>query len=79
MVEDHIVEFIRQWKVGLGLLAEQGAESIHTVFNQLERTYSSMPNKVERLKSMVTEHHRQTHPSLIGRQPPPPQKRKKTD
>ena len=77
MVEDHILEFIHLWKVGLGLLAEQGAESIHATFNTLERTYCNMPNRLDRLKSMVTEHYRQTHPRVIGRQPPPPQKRKK--
>ncbi len=38
MVEDHIVDFIRRWRVGLGMLGEQGAESIHARFNQLERT-----------------------------------------
>ena len=26
MVEDHIVPFIRQWRVGCGLLSEQGAD-----------------------------------------------------
>ncbi len=38
MVEDHIVNFIRRWRVGLGMLGEQGAESIHARFNQFERT-----------------------------------------
>ena len=33
-----------------GVLGEQGAESIHTIFNQLERTYSNITNKVDRLK-----------------------------
>ena len=78
IVEDHMVDFIRNWRVGTGMLGEQGAESIHTIFNQLERTYGSMKNGVERLKSMVTEHMRQTCPLLILRQPPPA-KRKKTD
>ena len=48
--EDHVVLFIRQCRVGLGVMGEQGAESIHNRFNVLERTYSNMPNKVNRLK-----------------------------
>lgn len=40
MVEDHIVPFIQQWGIGIGMLGEQGAESIHARFNQLERTYN---------------------------------------
>ena len=34
MVEDHIVDFLRQWKVGIGTLGEQGAESIRTYYIQ---------------------------------------------
>ena len=62
MIKDHVVDFISVWKVGMGMLGEQGAESIHTVFNQLHRTYANINNRVERLKSMVTEHHRQVCP-----------------
>ena len=38
MMEDHVVDFVSQWRVGIGMLGEQGAESIHTVFNQLGQT-----------------------------------------
>ena len=79
MLENHVAELIREWGVGIGMMGEQGVESIHTVFNTLERTYSSMPNKVQRLKSMVMEHHRQISPENITRGPPPPTKRHKTD
>ena len=62
MIEDHVVEFISGRKVDMGMLGEQGAESIHTVFNQLHRTYANINNGVERHKSMATEHHRQVCP-----------------
>ena len=76
MMEDHVVDFISQWRVGLGMMGEQGAESIHTVFNQLNRTYANITNKVAKLKSMMTEHHRQICPeNSIYRVPPA--KRKK--
>ena len=77
MMEDHVVDFIAKWRVGFGMLGEQGAESIHTVFNQLGRTYSNMTNGVERLKSVVMEHYRQICPKNVARQPPPAKKVKR--
>ena len=36
MLEEHLVPFLTQWNgVGFGLMAEQGAESIHHEFNGL--------------------------------------------
>lgn len=43
MLEDHVVDFLRKWKVGLGFLGEQGAESIHARFNSIRRNYVNMP------------------------------------
>ena len=74
--EEHVIPFITQWRVGLGIMGEQGAESIHARFNTLERTYSNMTNPVQRLKCMVMEHLRQTCPDNIVKEPPP-QKRAK--
>ena len=71
-----MVNFIKQWRVGLGLMGEQGAESIHTRFNQLERTYSNMRNEVDRLKAIMEEHFRQVCPENIARQPVPKRRRK---
>lgn len=78
MLEDHVVPFIRQWRVGVGMLGEQGVEGIHARFNTLERTYSSMSNRVERLKCVVSEHWRQVCPANVALQPPV-QKRMKRD
>ena len=36
ILEDHMVNFLLNWRVGCGLLGEQGAESIHKVYNQLK-------------------------------------------
>ena len=78
MLEDHVVPFIRQWRVGVGMLGEQGVEGIHARFNTLERTYSCMSNRVERLKCVVSEHWRQVFPANVALQPPV-QKRMKRD
>ena len=53
----------------LGMLNDQGAESIHALFNTLQRTYGSMQNKVERLKCTVKEHFRQIWPDNLSRMP----------
>ncbi|KAL5517066.1 hypothetical protein EMCRGX_G002534 [Ephydatia muelleri] len=45
MLEDHTVPWAR--KTHVGLLGEQGAESIHARFNGLQRTYHSVPDKVQ--------------------------------
>ena len=36
ILEHHMVNFLRNWRVGCSLLGEQGAESIHKVYNQLK-------------------------------------------
>ena len=36
ILEDHMVTFLRNWRVGGNLLGEQGAESVHKVYNQLK-------------------------------------------
>ena len=56
MLEEHIAPFIKRWRVGLGLMSEQGAESIHARFNTLQRTYINITNSVNRLKYMMLEH-----------------------
>ena len=56
MLEEHVVPWLRQWHVGFGLLGEQGMESIHKHFNQLTRTYNSVPEQVDQLRTLMREH-----------------------
>lgn len=70
MMEDHMVPWIRKWRVGFGMMGEQGAESIHASFNGIERSYACMiHNKVDRLKAVVKEHHLRTSPANLCHQP----------
>ena len=69
MIEDHMVNFLREWRVGCGLLGEQGAESIHIKFNELHRNYSNIRNSVDRLRQVTLEHHRRTSPLLNCHRP----------
>ena len=79
MLEDNVVPFIRQWRVGLGVMGEQGAESINNRFNILERTYSTMPNKANRLKCMVADNFRQVCPANIVKLPPAAKRAKREE
>ena len=63
-MEAHVPNWLEKWKVGLGFMGEQGAESIHASFNNIERSYLNMPNKVDRLFRIVQEHHLRTDPDL---------------
>ena len=69
MLEEHIIPWIRRWQFGLGFYGEQGAESIHAVFNSLQRNYHSIPNPLDRLKSIVKAHHLQVSPYVNERRP----------
>ncbi len=77
-LEDHAVAFLKKWKVGFGLLGEQGAESIHQHFNQYKHVYCHIPDPVKRLKCMLRSHLLYTSP-VTSSQRPKPKKRKITE
>ena len=61
-VEDHMVPFIRKWKVGPGLLGEHGGKSVHAQFNSLNRRYHAIPDQQKRLQQMLKWHCLQASP-----------------
>lgn len=77
-LEAHLPNWLEKWKVGLGFMGEQGAESIHAAFNNIERSYLNMPNKVDRLFRVVQEHHLRTDPELQSLVPAIKRRKKKT-
>ena len=79
MLEDHIVPWIKKWRVGCGLMGEQGAESLHAQFNTTERAYGNMRDRVQRLKVVLQAHHLQIMPANIALEPPLIKKRKRKD
>ena len=56
LLEEHVVPFARRFGVGLGLLSEQGSESIHARFNALARSYHAIPNDLQRLTAFSQQH-----------------------
>lgn len=69
LLEAHVVPWLKQHGVGLGLMGEQGAESIHAQINSIKKAYTNMPDKVSRLECILREHHRQVCPILQKQNP----------
>ena len=45
MLEDHVMPWVRKWKLRLGFHGEQGAESIHARFHSMQRTYANVEKR----------------------------------
>ncbi len=69
LMEDHIMPWVQRRKLGMGFHSEQGAESIHAIFNSLKRTYSGIRNPVDRLRYMLKENCLQNAPLNITAKP----------
>ena len=78
MLEIHVIPWLQKWRVGFGLMGEQGSESIHAYFNSLGRTYQTIPDRVERIQHLMKEHYIHIAPANITALPPV-KKRKKED
>ena len=48
-LEARVPQWLEKWKIGLGFMGKQGAESIHVSFNSIKWYYVNIPNKVNRL------------------------------
>jgi len=65
ILEDHVVPWIRRWRVGFGFMGEQGAESIHAYFNSLKSSYRGIPDPVQQLRQMMVAHFLHVTPANI--------------
>ena len=70
MLEDHILPWIKKWRVGCGMMGEQGAESLHAQFNTSERAYNNMKDRVQRLIVVLQAHHLQLMRVNTSLEPP---------
>ena len=69
IMEEHVVPWVKRWRLGSGLMGEQGAESIHAHLMKLERIHQGIPNPVDRLKYIFKEYILECAPSLTGLRP----------
>ncbi|XP_033104581.1 uncharacterized protein LOC117107132 isoform X1 [Anneissia japonica] len=65
MLEEHVIPQLKAWKFGLGLISEQGGESIHASFNQRKRTVAGMHDRLAQLTSMMRSHTLLTQPNIL--------------
>ena len=56
LLEEHTLPLMQKFRVGLGLLAEQGAESLHSSMNTLDVLFKNIPGSLARLKSVADQH-----------------------
>ena len=70
ILQEHVIQWMKLWHVGLGFHGEQGGESVHNKFNQLQRQFATIKDPLNQLKLILREHHVQqmTRKDLI--QPP---------
>lgn len=69
LLESHVVSSTRRFRVGLGLLGEQGGEGLHAEFNSLSMTFSSVVRELDRLKMVVEQHCLTTLPQQLSKTP----------
>ncbi len=67
ILEEHVVPWIRRWRLTSGLMGEQGAESIHAHIMKLERVHQAIPNDLDRLKYVFKEQTLESAPSCGGK------------
>ena len=76
ILQCHVLGWLEKWGVGLGLMGEQRAKSIHTMLNHIEQSYWSKPNRIERLLCIVREHHLRVDPEHRLMVPEPKRRKK---
>ena len=79
MLEDHVVDFLRRWKVGFGFYGEQGGESIHHEFKKMKERYSNIKPKTNRLKYLMTQHLLTVNPDAQSLKPVIKRRKLKTE
>ena len=80
LMEEHMVPWIRQHHLGFGIMGEQGAESIHANFNEIEQSFNCMVhNRVERLLGVMKAHHLKISPANVALKPAVKKRKKNED
>ena len=78
LLENHTEPMMRRLRVGLGLLGEQGAESLHSSLSSLASKFKNIPGELQRLKA-VADQHLLTTTDEASKLRPRPRKRKASD
>ena len=68
-LEEHVVPWVKKWKIGFGLMGEQGAESVHAYFNGLVLRYKGVTDPVQRMECTMREHLLHIAPANVAAKP----------
>eukprot|EP00117_Sycon_ciliatum_P032839 scpid71212/ scgid25393/ len=71
LLEEHVVPLMEVLGVGVGLLGEHGAESIHSTFNNYEKSFKNIPATDQRLKTVTDQHMLSCVMEINDVRPPP--------
>ena len=74
-----MVPWMRRWRVACGLIGEQGAESLHAIFNSTERAYNNMRDRVSRLRVLLQHYHMQVLHGNTSLEPQAKKRRSKSE
>lgn len=64
ILEHHCLPFVSRYKIGLGLLGEQGGELIHSSIGKLEKRIAGIRDETRKLKTIMECHLIQVAPML---------------
>ncbi|XP_038063047.1 uncharacterized protein LOC119733744 [Patiria miniata] len=64
LLECHVVPQISRFRVGLGMLNEQGGELLHTELNRTGRIVHGIRDDLQKLLSIMKRHHTSTTPEI---------------
>ena len=64
-LEDHCFEWIEMYKVGMGLLSEQGTEQLHKSIRNLEIQSCGIVNERQRLLTVMNKHLAEVCPEIL--------------
>ena len=68
-LEEHCLEWIGKYRLGMGLFSEHGCEQLHKSIRVLELQSHGIANKVERMSCVLKKHLMQVAPELISLMP----------
>ena len=60
-----MIPFIKRWGASFGTYGEQGMETLHATINSMKASFTSMPNRTERLTSVMKEHYMRVNPKGV--------------
>ena len=67
MLEDHVVPSFGSGELGLGFMESRGLSP--AAFNWITRPYTSIPDRLMRLKCVMREHQFQISTAMVSQEP----------